>query len=263
VSDLRPIPPREAFSVVLAAWPPPTDDRRRRPGLVPPALRHEAIVAAARAVFALGGHLVVTGDSYVAPVLAAVALDYTPAHAIELVERPPALLTVIESGGHDMTLRALLAPYVHRQAARYVDVEGRALELDAELVTAELGGYRRHPLRPWIIDRFRPRGAIFVSPHAEAEQEIEMLAAQGVGLAVLTDTVPYAEDAERWSWADPTREVIGDIPLDRWKEEGGEPRRDTEPPERRPDDLDQSRPPAGVATPYAFVLQRLIARWAR
>jgi hypothetical protein len=261
MSDLLPIAPREAFSVVLAAWPPPTDDRRRRPGLVPPALRHEAIVAAARAVFAVGGHLVVTGDPYVVPVLAAVALDYTPAHAIERVERPPSLLTVVESGGPDPTLRALLAPYVHRQAARYVDVEGQPLELDAELVTAEIGGYRRHPLRPWIVDRFRPRGAIFVTPHGEAEQEIEMLAAQGVGLAVLTDTAPYAEDAERWSWADPTRELIGDVRLNRW-EEAGELRGRDESPERRQDDFDQPRPQAGVAVPYAFVLQRLIASWA-
>ncbi len=259
MSGLRPIEPHEAFSVVLAAWP-PTGERDRRPGLVSPALRHEAIVAAARAVFALGGRLVVTGDPDVVPAIAAVALDYAPIHAMELLEHQPSLLAVVESGGRDDTLRALLAPYVHRRVVRYVDAEGRTLELAGEL-TSQLGEYRRHPLTPWIVDRFEPRGAIFVAPHGAAEEELEMLAAKGIGVAVLADTAPYADDARRWRYLDPMQEIIGDVPLDRWAEQVSELRWD-EGLDWGSDHPGQLRPRVGVAMPYAFVLQRLVARWA-
>jgi hypothetical protein len=262
MSDLRPIEPTARFSVVLAVWP-PTGAGDRRPGLVSPALRHEAIVAAARAVFALGGRLVTVGDTDVAPVLAAVALDYSPVHAMESAHRPPSPLTVIESDGRDETLRALLAPYVHRQVLQYLDAEGEGLELDGEPQrTAELGEYRRHPLRSWILERFAPRGAIFIAPHGQAEEEIEMLAAKGVDVAVLADTAPYVGDAERWRDRDPMRELIGDVPLDRWTEQGGLRRDGEGAHELWLEHPDEPRSRAGVPMPYAFVLQRLIGGWA-
>jgi hypothetical protein len=187
-----------------------------------------------------------TGDSDVVPVIAAVALDYAPLPSAERTQRPASLLTVVESGGLDPTLRALLTPYVQHDAAQCVDTEGQVVDLDRRWLDADLLEHRRHPLRPWIADRYHLRGAIFVSPHEEAEHDIQMLESQGIPVAVLVATAPEPDEAERWARMDPTSQMIGDVAYDRWSERTDQPR---------------ERPSETI--PYAFVLQRLIASWTR
>jgi hypothetical protein len=239
----RPVETHGNFSILLAAWPPP-EHYDRRPGLVSPSLRHEAIVSVARAVFAAGGELVVTGDADVTPVIAAVALDYAPQPLAERREHPRSPLAVVESGGFDPTLRALMNPYIHHDAVLYLDADREPVERDRRWLGGELHEHRRHPLTRWVIERFDPRGAIVVSPDREALGEIEMLREFDVPVAVLASTVADQQLAEQFRELDPTERLIGDVRYDRWSERAPELR-------ERPHEM----------VPYAFVVQRLIHEW--
>ena len=259
--DLEPPPPpQRPFSVLFAVWAPSTREVPRR-SAPSPALRHEAIVSAARAVFALGGELVVPADPDVAPLLAAIALDFTASPTAEGDRRPRRPLTVVETGGPDPFIRSRLAPYAARGAVRYV------LPLDDEVIIADdrhlpRGLRRRHAVTPELLAEHRLVGAIFISPHRDADVEMRLLQEHGVEVAVLMDTIdredlaqsrrgPERPDAEspdslweQWSLRDPTLDILGDVGGDRWTEHEG-----------------QRRDRRSAVTPYAYIVQALIASW--
>lgn len=239
----RAIEPHRGFAVLMAASPPP-QIRDRRPGAASPSLRQEAIVSLARAVFAVGGQLVMMGDPDVAPIVAAVALDYAAAPSAERSARPVTPLVVVESDGDDPSLRALMGPYVLRDAVEYVGSDGELVAPEGRLSETNLRQARRHPLSPWVIERFELRGAVFIGADAEASGDIEELRSRGVRVAVLTATVLDGDRAEAWADLDPARDFV-EARLDRWSERDDRPRGSSE-----------------DVVPYPFVMQRLVAEWA-
>lgn len=240
--EFRAIEPHRGFTVLLAAWPPP-QTRDRRPGVASPSLRQEAIVSLARAVFAVGGQLVMMGDADVAPVVAAVALDYATAPSAERSARPVTPLVVVESGGEDPSLRALMWPYVLHDAVEYVDANREPVAAEQRFPETSLRQARRHPLPPWVVERFEPRGAVFIGADAQASAEIEGLQSRGVRVAVLTATVLDDGRAETWADLDPAREFARGR-SDRWSERDERPRNGS-----------------GEVVPFPFVMQRLVAEW--
>jgi hypothetical protein len=240
----RPRPPHGGFSIALAVWSPPEEAELQR-HTTSPAMRHEAIVSAARAVFALGGELVVAADPNVVPLIAAVALDYAPAPSAERMEAPRTPLTVLETAWHDDTLRTLLAPYAAHDAVTYLGPDGERVEFGRDWASRSIGTQgARQPLLLRGVRAQRTRGAIFVSAPAEAEREIDAFEKSGIPVAVLLSTVADRDLAGRWRHLDPTERLVGDLRRDRWSERADEPRG------RSPDVM-----------PFAFTLQRIVGEW--
>jgi hypothetical protein len=246
---LRAREPRHSFAVLLSAWP-PERERRRRAGIASATQRHDAIIGISRAVFALGGALVVPADPDTALVIAAVAFDYAPLPTAERRDALPAPLTVMETERDEKHLRALMTPYIALGAVQYFDRERRPIGPQPEWATLDLRSIEhvRHSVTGDLLGMFPLSGAIFISAAPDAEREMDLLKERRVPIAVLSSTVDDPALADRWSAYDPSREMLRADRSDRWSER--EPRR-----ERR------RRPVERV--PYAFVVQRLILQWSR
>jgi hypothetical protein len=206
--------------------------------------RFEAVLAVARATFAIGGSIVMPADRATAPVLAAIALDYAELPATERMAAPTAPLMVVDTGGYDDTLDALLEPYAVRGAVLRYGADGELLQRRRrERRELDPSAGLRHPVTDQLIERWPLAGAVYVSPDAPADDEIGRLESRGVRVAVLAVADPI-ERERHWR-----RDVAGEMMRDR--------RRRWLPREH----AEAGRRPVPPAEPYAYVAQRLIAGW--
>lgn len=254
MSDLGPAAAHGRFTVVLAAWSlPPEASRDPRLAFE----RRDAIRAFTRAVLAAGGSIAMTADGHVAPLVAQIALDYAPgALAERRGERPAAPLVVMETERRDDTVRGRLAPFAWRHAITYVDGDGR--DVSAELPRApadeESPGDeppakerpRRQRLTGRFIERMRPVAAVVISAPADALEELAVLRMAGLDTVALGRTMLPGR----------AREMLREHDVEAWmaRLEAWRHRwvgRDD--PERRGE----------LAIPYAYLAQRLAARWER
>lgn len=250
----RAIEPHDAFTILLVVpSPKPGYDRGPREfgdrpgsGVASPTERFEAVAGVARAAFAPGGRIVMPGDRGMSPIVAAIALDYASLPAAERWVEPSSPLTVVDTEWPDMTLAALLAPYVMRGAVRHVGPDDEPVRLESGWEERELepSPQRRQPVAPGLIERWAPAGAVFVSPDEKAEREMTLLEERGIPAVAIAHADP--ESADRWRHRDSVRGMMSERRR-RWLE------RDVgERPRRRAD-----------VEPYAYLAQRLIGEWAR
>ena len=206
--------------------------------------RLEAVLALARATFAVGGRIVMPADRATAPVLAAIALDYAELPATERTAAPTAPLVVVDTGGYDDTLDALLEPYAARGAVLRFGAHGEPLERRRrERADLDPSAGHRHPVTDELIERWAFAGAVYVSPDDAADDEIRRLDAHGIDVAVLAVADPVERERHR------QRDAAGEMLRGR--------RRRWLPREH----ADAGRRPILPAEPYAYVAQRLIAGW--
>jgi hypothetical protein len=234
------------LTVLLVADPPSPD---RRGGAEPPAARHEALVALARAVFAAGGRIALPADADIALVIGTVALDYAqPPVAERRAEAVPSPLIVIETGAVQHSARALLAPLAARGALRYVDAEGAVVLLDPGAPSGrELPEHdeesSRQRVTPGMVQAIRPTAAVFISPGRRALLDLVVLRDHDVPTVIFRDGI--LEEGlvmEFTGTEDPTQRLLPETPEGRWSR----PLREQEP---------------GHSRPYAYLMQRLVAEW--
>lgn len=235
--------PSGRFTLLLVVGSPPAHaerlrDRRRSVG----SARHlEATLSVARAAFAAGGRVVMPSDRGMAPVLAALALDYAAVAATERAEPVAHPLVVADSAGSDPTLAALLAPYAARGAVLHVGRDGEAVRLEQVWDRTKLDPEHppRHPVTPELLRRWESRMAIFVTPGDEAHRDLLLLREHGVQAVSLA----HADPAHVHAWD------LHDVAL-AFREEGAD-RWTTRERSAREDR-------AETVPPYAFLAQRLV-----
>lgn len=151
---------------------------------------------------------------------------------------------VVDTGGYDDTLDALLEPYAARGAVTRYGADGEPLETRRrERRELDPSTEHRHPVTNALIERWPLAGAVYVSPDDAAEDEIGRLEARGIEVAVLALDDPLESD--RHGHRDAVRGMMQGRRR-RWL-----PREGAEAGRRR----------MPAAEPYAYVAQRLIARW--
>ncbi|HUY52612.1 MAG TPA: hypothetical protein VMV92_44070 [Streptosporangiaceae bacterium] len=232
--------------VLLAADPPPPDGRG---GAEPPAARHEALVALARAVFAVGGQIVLPADADIALVIGTVALDYAqPPVAERRAEATPSPLIVMETGAVQHSARALLAPLASRGALSYVDAGGAAVLLDPgapsgrELPEHDEEGSRQR-VTHGMVQAMRPTAAVLISPGRSALLDLGILREHDVPTVIFRDGILEEGIAMEFGGTeDPMQRLLPEASEGRWSRSLREP----EP---------------GQSRPYAYLMQRLVAEW--
>lgn len=244
----RGIEPRAAFTILAVVGSAPKHsadgERSDEEEVAATAGRYEAVIAVARATFAVGGRIVMPADRAVAPVVASIALDYAALPATERGHVPPTPLVVADTGGYDDTLDALLEPYAARGAVTRYGAHGEEIETRRrERRELDPHGAHRHPVTDMLLERWPLAGAVYVSPDDAADDEIGRLEARGIQVAVLALDDPY--ERERHGHRDAARRMM-EGRRRRWlpREEREKGRRPVPPPE-----------------PYAYVAQRLVAGW--
>lgn len=240
--------PSAAFTLLLVATSPAPDPERRdrahwaEAGVAGSTARFEATLSVARAAFAAGGRVVMPSDRGMSPIVAALALDYAAAPATERSSEPLHPLVVVDSESSDATLAALLAPYAAHGAVAHVGPEGEPVRLEQawDEVRLDSSPSRRQPVTEQLVERWQPAGAVFVSPHEEAEKELELLQASGIQVAAMAHVDP--EHAERWRSHDIMQAFVTEHP-GRWAD------REQAAPGGRRDALE----------PWAFLAQLLVS----
>jgi hypothetical protein len=244
----RALGPHAAFTILAVVGSAPVvkggQEDRWDERMATAADRYEAILAVARATFAVGGRIVMPADRAIAPVVASIALDYAELPATERTVAPTTPLAVIDTGGYDDTLDALLQPYAARGAVTRYDADGEPMATrPREPRELDPSAGHRHPVTDALIERWQLAGAVYVSPDDAAADEIGRLEARGIEVAVLALDDPL--ESERHGHRDAVRRMMQDRRR-RWL-----PREHAE----------AGRRPMPPAEPYAYVAQRLIARW--
>ncbi|MGW6194790.1 hypothetical protein ACWF0M_01460 [Kribbella sp. NPDC055110] len=221
-------PPPGLRVLLIADSPPP------EPSLdgESPALRHEAILALARAVFAARGTLIVPVDDDVALILATAALGYAQTPAAEGRSVAPPLI-VMETVRPEPAAREELQPLVLRGAVSYRDPAGREVGLIEE---AERERRFRHPVTTDLLQIAQPSFAVLLSPSLATSNEAPLL--RGVETYLFRSTI--LDPDLRLDLADPTEWLYENRSGNRWSGPDG-----------------QSH--GGI--PYTFVMQRLVDQW--
>jgi hypothetical protein len=214
--------------LLIADSPPP------RPSLdgESPALRHEAILALARAVFAAKGTLIVPVDNDVALILATTALAYAQTPVAEGRSMDPPLI-VMETMRPEPAAREELQPLVLRGAMSYRDPEGREVGL---IEQAEPDRRFRHPVTARLLQVARPSFAVILSPSPAATDEAPQL--RGVDTYLFRSTM--LDPDLQLDFPDPTDRLYDNRSGNRWSGPDGES-------------------PGGI--PYTYVMQRLVDQW--
>lgn len=194
-------------------------------------MRHEALLALARAVYAADGSLTVPVDD-VALILATVALSYahTPVAEGRAAEPP---LTVVETVRPEPSARRLLQPLVRRGALTYRSI--RDFSETADAGDTEGGPVRRHPVTPDLLEIARPAFAVLLSPAGQALEDGYALRCPRTYAFRSTFLAPPL----RLDFEDPTDRLLEGSRQGRWGE--GEHN----------------------AIPYSFVMQRLVREWTQ
>lgn len=250
--EFRAIEPHERFTILLVAASPPVVDPDERglargAGGTSPAGTIDAVISVARAVLAEGGRIVMPGDRGMSPIVASVALDYAALAATERDKQPPAALVVASTLWPELTLAALLEPYVLRGAVLHVGPDGDPVEpADDRTYEREIDTSYEHrqPVVPWLIEQWRPAGAVFVAPEADAQHDMELLRDSSIAFAVLAHA--DAERAKQWREHDAARLMMAERPA-RWANR---------------DDVKRG-PQSEDVVPYAYIAQRLVSEWTR
>jgi hypothetical protein len=180
-------------------------------------------------------------DRGMAPVAAAIALDYASLPAAERSMEPRFPLTVVDTAYPDDTLAQLLAPYAMRGAVQHVGPNFEPHRLEPGWENGELSPETgsRHPVTSPLLERWNPAAAIFVAPDAQASQDIELFLERGVPFTSIAHTDPRtADEWHRWDAA----QIMSGRPR-RWAA------RDQ-----------QERPPVAEVEPYDYLMQRFIHR---
>lgn len=242
---------RSDVTVLLVTDLPPAATRdmpqvQRRETVEPPVARHEALVALARAAFARGVRIAVPVDAEDSILLATIALEYTAPPVAERRSKPaPAPLMVMETVAPMPAARALLAPFLARDAVEYLNQDGLPIGLGSDRpdTPVEPTHGRRQPVTDQLVRATHPRVALFISPSGAAREDVQAIRSTGTPMALMGSSVIepgidniFAEDEDvaagvtsslrrgRRSAASPDHEEV-------------------------------------AMTPYPYLMQRLLAEW--
>lgn len=191
-----------------------------------------------------------TADGEVAPLVAHIALDYAGgAFAERRGERSPSPVVVVETERRDDAIRGRLAPFAWRNAVTYVDAEGEDVSLQLPRIARSEDADAAPPQRQRLTERFirqaRAVAAVVVSAPDDARPELEVLVHGGLETVVLGRTMIDRR----------VRDLLQQHDLERWMDR-------LEHWRHRFVGLDDPQRRADVAMPYAYLAQRLAARWA-
>lgn len=185
-------------------------------------------------------------DRAIAPLVASIALDYAEPPSTERTVAPMAPLVVSDTDGDDEVLDALLEPYVARGAVQREAIGGERRPArrreSSERRELDPSPGHRHRVTNDLVERWRISGAVYVSPGQDVDEEILRLEGRGIEVAVFALDDPL--ERERHA----SRDAVGRMMQDR--------RRRSLPRE------EPGRQPIPSAEPYAYVAQRVVARWS-
>lgn len=240
---MRPVVEQSGLTVLLVAESAATSVRRAPDHST---ARWEAVIALARATFAVGGRLAVPVDADIAPLVGTLALDYVQLRAAEWKGgRPPPPVVVLETRPSEPA-RLLLAPLVQRGAVRFVDQHGESLEpiASTERELAGIGDVGRQPVTPEMIDVVQPTLAVLIGADRHTVEDAATVRARGTPTFAF-ETDPTDEELRRRltdaEIVDPSGRLLEGTSSSPWGDRKHAPGQ----PEWAP--------------PYAFLMQRLIA----
>jgi len=216
----------------------------------------DALVAVATAVIERGGRVIVPANDELAQLVATIGLSHAHPHAAEQ-RSSGAGVEVVETGGFSETARLALAPFAHRNAITYRDVEDRPVDLpglspEGESFPPPAGPTQHHPLTSAMIDAPGLLGVIVVGNTGELDREMRLLRSIGLPHVAVLASSPAGEMAEWAMEHDPTIRIMSA----------------TEEAERGPDiemsAREEAQPSPDIGpVPYGTVVESLIEAWLR